>query len=357
MKPNEKKNRENQMIGKNLLFISKLPTYTLKHTAIRILLVGFTGFLFLFIAVNFSAKNTIEITSVQYFRVILIFIIGSEINVFLDNVAEHFFPIPEKIGLRIAMHLIFSVLFAWVAVVYFESLMESGSLLKEPVVKLMIVLGGIFIFILLVVSIGLRITEKWIKSVNELEELRQVKLLDDYNALQDQLNPHFLFNNLSILKSMIIYDQKAAVEFTQNFTDFYRYVLQSSGKSTVRLKDEIDLLHSFIAIHKERLGENLMVKIDIPEESTKKNIPPLSLQLLVENAIKHNIAGKENPLIIEVYSDADSVTVKNNFQPRETTYSTRNGLKNLVQRYKMLSEKEVEIIQDNSYFTVTLPLL
>ncbi|HSO87883.1 MAG TPA: histidine kinase [Draconibacterium sp.] len=345
------------MIGKNLLFISKLPTYTLKHTAIRMLLVGFTGFLFLFIAVKFSPVNTIEITSVQYLRVILIFIIGSEINVFLDNVAEHFFPIPEKIGLRIAMHLVFSVLFAWVAVVYFESLMDSGNLLKEPVVKLMLVLGGIFIFILLVVSVGLRITEKWIQSVNELEELKQVKLMGDYNALQDQLNPHFLFNNLSILKSMIIYDQKAAVEFTQNFTDFYRYVLQSSGKTTVRLKDEIELLRSFIAIHKERLGDNLQIKIDIGDAITEKNIPPLSLQLLVENAIKHNIAGKENPLVVEIFSDENTITVKNNLQPKESSYSTRNGLKNLVQRYKILSEKEIVITQNNSTFAVQLPLL
>ncbi len=345
------------MIGKNLLFISKLPTYTLKHTAIRMLLVGFTGFLFLFIAVSFSPKNTIEITSVQYLRVILIFIIGSEINVLLDNVAEHFFPIPEKIGLRIAVHLVFSVLFAWVAVVYFESLMDSGNLLKEPVVKLMLVLGGIFIFILLVVSVGLRITEKWIKSVNELEELKRVKLMGDYNVLQDQLNPHFLFNNLSILKSMIIYDQKAAVDFTQNFTDFYRYVLQSNGKTTVRLKDEIELLRSFIAIHKERLGENLQVKINIGNAITEKNIPPLSLQLLVENAIKHNIAGKENPLKIEIFSDENSVTVRNNLQPKETSYSTRNGLKNLVQRYKILSEKEIVITQSDVIFTVQLPLL
>lgn len=345
------------MIGKNLLFISKLPTYTLKHTAIRMLLVGFTGFLFLFIAVNFSPVNTIEITSVQYLRVILIFIIGSEINVLLDNVAEHFFPIPEKIGLRIAMHLVFSVLFAWVAVVYFESLMDSGNLLKEPVVKLMLVLGGIFIFILLVVSVGLRITEKWIQSVNELEELKQLKLMGDYNALQDQLNPHFLFNNLSILKSMIIYDQKAAVEFTQNFTDFYRYVLQSSGKTTVRLKDEIELLRAFIAIHKERLGENLQVKIDIGNSITEKNIPPLSLQLLVENAIKHNIAGKENPLVVEIFSDENTVTVRNNLQPKESSYSTRNGLKNLVHRFKILSEKEIVITQNNSTFAVQLPLL
>jgi len=345
------------MIGKNLLFISKLPTYTLKHTAIRMLLVGFTGFLFLFIAVSFSPKNSMEITSINYVRVILIFIIGSEINVLIDNLAEHFLPIPEKIGLRISMRLFFSILFAWAAVIYFERLMDSGNLLKEPVVKIMLVLGGIFIFMLLVFSVGLRITEKWIKSVNELEELKQVKLMGDYNALQDQLNPHFLFNNLSILKSMIIYDQKAAVDFTQNFTDFYRYVLQNSGKTTVRLKDEIELLRSFIAIHKERLGENIQVKIDIGNVITEKNIPPLSLQLLVENAIKHNIAGKDNPLVVEIFSDENSITVKNNLQPKESSYSTRNGLKNLVQRYKILSEKEIIITQNNSTFAVQLPLL
>jgi hypothetical protein len=345
------------MIGKNLLFISKLPSYTLKHTLIRILLVGFTGFLFLFIAVNFSPNNNLEITSIIYLRVILIFIIGSEINVLIDNMAEHFFPIPEKIGLRIAMHLLFSVLFAWAAVFYFERFIAGEGLLKEPVVRLMIVLGGLFIFILLVVSIGLRITEKWLKSANELEELKQLKLMSDYNALQDQLNPHFLFNNLSILKSMIIYDQYSAVDFTQNFTDFYRYVLQSRGKTTVLLKDEIELLYSYIAIHKERLGENLQVKIDIGNDSIEKNIPPLSLQLLVENAIKHNIAGKENPLMIEVFTDTDSITVKNNLQPKESFYSTRNGLKNLVQRYKLIAEKEVEINQNEEFFTVKLPLL
>jgi hypothetical protein len=345
------------MIGKNLLFISKLPSYTLRHAIIRILLVGFTGFVFLFIAANFSQNNSFEITSVQYLQVIVIFIIGSEINVLLDNVAEYFLPIPEKIVLRIVMHLVFSILFAWSAVVYFERLMDSGDLLKEPVVRLMLVLGGLFIFILLVFSIGLRITEKWIKSVNELEELKQARLISDYDALQDQLNPHFLFNNLSILKSMIIYDQKAAVDFTQNFTDFYRYVLQSRGKMTVRLNEELELLHSYIAIHKERLGENLQVNIDIGTDELEKNIPPLSLQLLVENAIKHNIAGKENPLTIEIISDENSVTVRNNLQRKESSYSTRNGLKNLVQRYKILSEKEIVITQNNSTFAVQLPLL
>jgi LytS/YehU family sensor histidine kinase len=126
---------------------------------------------------------------------------------------------------------------------------------------------------------------------------------------------------------------------------------------TVRLNEELELLHSYVAIHKERLGENLHVNIDIGTDELEKNIPPLSLQLLVENAIKHNIAGKENPLTIEIISDENSVTVRNNLQRKESSYSTRNGLKNLVQRYKILSEKEIVITQNNSTFAVQLPLL
>lgn len=345
------------MIGKKLLFITRLPSYTLKHTAIRILLVSFTGFLFLFIAANITSDSSFEITPVQYFRVMLVFVIGTEINVFLDNMAEYFFPIPQKIGLRISMHLVFCTLFAWAAVVYFENLVGSNNLIREPIVRLMLVLGGIFVFILLVVSIGLRITEKWIVSERELEKLQQAKLLSDYNSLQDQLNPHFLFNNLSILKSMIIYDPKAAVVFIQDFTDVYRYVLQSHGKLMVKLGEEIEFLRSYVGIHQERMGKNLQVKFNIGNEAKEKNVPPLSLQLLVENAIKHNMATNETPLLIEIFTGKNSVTVQNSYQPKETSYSTRNGLNNLIQRYKILTENEIKIAQNNSVFTVKLPLL
>ena len=255
------------------------------------------------------------------------------------------------------MHLVFCTLFAWAAVVYFENLVGSNNLIREPIVRLMLVLGGIFVFILLVVSIGLRITEKWIVSERELEKLQQAKLLSDYNSLQDQLNPHFLFNNLSILKSMIIYDPKSAVGFIQDFTDVYRYVLQSHGKLTVKLSDEVEFLHSYVGIHKERMGKNLQVKLNIGNDAMEKNVPPLSLQLLVENAIKHNMATNETPLLIEIFTGKNSVTVQNSYQPKETSYSTRNGLNNLIQRYKILSEQEVKIAQNNSVFTVKLPLL
>lgn len=344
------------MIGKGLRFVSKLPSYTVKHTVIRIVLVGFTAFLFLFIAANITQRKDVEVTIVNYIQVMLFFIVGSEINVLLDNITEHFFPIPEKIGIRIFLHLFISVAFAWAAVVYFQNLLGSENLLQEPIVRLMMVLAGIFVFILLISSMGLHITEKWINSVNELEKLKQAKLQSDYNTLQDQLNPHFLFNNLSILKSMIIYDQKAAVKFTENFTDVYRYILQSHGKTTIKLKEEISFIRSYIEIHKERLGESLAVEIDIEENMLENNLPSLSLQLLVENAIKHNIAAKNKPLQIKIFTADKYIIVQNNVQRKESSYSTHSGLKNLVQRYKIITEKEVIIQQTDTDFTVKLPI-
>jgi len=206
-------------------------------------------------------------------------------------------------------------------------------------------------------SISLRIIEKWIRSLKEIDLLKQAKLKSDYHSLQDQLNPHFLFNNLSVLKSMIIYDQKAAVLFTQNFTDVYRYVLQSKDKTTVKLKDEVEFISAYIGIHKQRLGNNLEVTMQLLPESLEKELPPLALQLLVENAIKHNIASKKSPLHIIIQTLANQLIVKNNMNIKESTYSTQKGLTNLGLRYKMITSKGIEVRTSEQYFTVTLPLL
>ncbi len=191
----------------------------------------------------------------------------------------------------------------------------------------MIAFGFIFVTFFIIISIGIRITQKWIKTEKEVENLKRSKLHSEYNALQDQLNPHFLFNNLSVLKSMIIYDADSAVDFTQNFTDVYRYVLQCKGKTTVTLSNELEFIQSYLSLHKERFGEGLNIKISAQKELLKKLIPPLSLQLLVENAIKHNVATKSEPLTIEVIANEDKIWVENNLQPKETSFSTKTGFK------------------------------
>ncbi len=344
------------MKGKELQFISQLPSYNLKNTAIRILSVGFVGFLFMFIATN-NIKTEVPASIDKYFRVMAIFILLSEANVFIDYISEFILPIPEKIGIRALTHVVVSIILAFIIISTLERWVDHKDILNEPIVRIMIVLGFVFIFTLIILTIGIRITEKWINAQKEVDLLKQAKLISDYNALQDQLNPHFLFNNLSVLKSMIIYDQESAVNFTQNLTDVYRYVLQSREKTTVKLKEELKLIEAYSSIYKERQGENLKIEVEASEGVLERKIPPLAIQLLVENAIKHNIAGKSSPLLISIISKENSILVKNNFQPKESTYSTQSGLKNLIKRYKILTEQKVVVSNNKKYYNVEIPLL
>jgi hypothetical protein len=340
-----------------LHFISRLPTYTLKNTLIRVAMVSLVGVLFLLLATNVTLEIEIDVPLYIYFQVIIVFVILSEVNVLFDNLAERFFPIPDKIKTRVLIHFLLSIIIGIFSILYFDGISVFENILKQRIVWLLIALGLIFIFFLIMVSIGLRITEKWIWSLKEIDRLKEAKLKSDFNSLQDQLNPHFLFNNLSVLKSMIIYDPKSAAVFTQNFTDVYRYVLQSSQKTTVKLSEELEFINAYIGIHKERLGDNLNVSVNISDVALEKELPPLSLQLLIENAIKHNVASKKNPLSIEIVASENELMVKNNVFLKETTYSTQKGLSNLCQRYEMLTGEKPRIGSGKEFFTVSLPLI
>lgn len=344
------------MKNKQLQFISQLSSYEIKKVIFRLITVSGVAVLFMFTADLLVAKNVIIPISV-YTKVVLIFILISESNVLLDHIAERYMPIPSKVVMRIFSHFFLSLIIGIIAVIIFQHQLKEIDLMNLPITWLMFAFGFIFVFIFIVVVISLRITAKWLSSQREVEELKQMQLINDYNALQDQLNPHFLFNNLSVLKSMIKYDQNAAIEFTQNFTDTYRYVLQNNEKTLVSLSQEMEFIHSYINLHKERHGDGLKVEYNIDETLMNKRIPPLSLQLLVENALKHNIANKEEPLYIKIYTQNDFIIIENNVQLKESTYSTYKGLKNLKDRYTMLSEKEVIIYKDDNIFKVELPLL
>jgi len=345
------------MNNSELHFISRLSDYSLRSIVIRIAMVSAVGLLFLFLAINIAGDGEVKVTALEYFQVVLIFNIITEINVLIDHLAERFLPIPEKIKLRVVLHFTISLLLAMAAVFYFSMIVKEALFFSHPIVQLMMLFGLIFIFNLILVSVTLRIIEKWIFSARQLEELQSSKLKSDYNSLQAQLNPHFLFNNLSVLKSMITYDPDAAVHFTQNFTDVYRYVLQSREKTTIKLKDELEFIEAYADIHKERLGEAFQLNIDVEEAALKKEIPPLALQLLVENAVKHNVAVKAEPLVITIKSFVDKLLVSNNINHRESAFSEQTGLQNLIKRYEMLTDAEVKIYSGKEKFEVEIPLL
>jgi two-component system, LytTR family, sensor kinase len=195
-------------------------------------------------------------------------------------------------------------------------------------------------------------------SVEETENLKRENLAAQLNALRTQVNPHFLFNNLNTLSSIIPDDPKQAVDFVQQLAKVYRHILEVKDEKSIALKDELDLMKAYIFLLKTRFGDNLAVSIDIATEKMQKKIVPLSLQILMENAIKHNIVSAEKPLQINVFAENGSLVVSNNLQMKnQINESTGIGLDNIRNRYKLLSDKPVNVTASATNFTVSIPLI
>lgn len=342
----------------------KLFNHITSYSPIAIILRFSFISVFAILVLNFIANalsipyDTSKIEPVFYLIVIVSFNMMSEGQIAMDSVLERFLPVPEKIKLRFFIQFLMGIL---IIIFTHQMMMKFFPNLPvdyiRPGLYLGLLAGLLFVNMLANSLVIARFTEKWIDSQNQIAEMKQEKLKMDYNSLQDQINPHFLFNNLSVLKSLIIYDKKKAVTFTENFTDVYRYVLRSKDKLLIDFKEEQDFIYSYVGLHKERLGMGLKVRFSIEKDAIEQQIAPLTLQLLVENAIKHNIASTESPLIINISTKNDLLVVENNIQPRVSSYSTKTGLSNLIMRYKILTNIKLEVINDNKTFKVKVPLI
>ncbi|HMO61727.1 MAG TPA: histidine kinase [Ferruginibacter sp.] len=195
-------------------------------------------------------------------------------------------------------------------------------------------------------------------SVEETEKLKRENLNAQLDALRTQVNPHFLFNNLNTLVSLIPENPGLATDFVQQLSKLYRYILEVKDEQSILLKDELGVLQAYAFLLQTRFGSNLKVHIDVPAEKMDKRIVPLSLQLLMENAIKHNIISAEKPLHIHIFSNNGSLVVDNNLQVKHyVPESTGIGLDNIRNRYKLLGEKTVSVADTGTNFTVTIPLI
>src|SRR5688572_138600 len=195
-------------------------------------------------------------------------------------------------------------------------------------------------------------------SVEETEKLKRESLKAELNALKTQVNPHFLFNNLNTLSSVIPEDPKLAVDFVQQLSKLYRHILEVKDEQSILLKDELDVMKAYAFLLQTRFGNNLDVIINVPDEKLNKRIVPLSLQLLMENAIKHNIVSSDKPLRIEVTALNGKLVVSNNLQKKnQVNESTGIGLDNIRNRYKLLGNGQVEVTENEANFTVSIPLI
>jgi sensor histidine kinase YesM len=174
------------------------------------------------------------------------------------------------------------------------------------------------------------------------------------NQLKAQLNPHFLFNNLNVLDQLIEEDKHIASDFLNEFADIYRYVLQASDKTLITVQEELAFAQQYFKLIKHKYGSAYQLKI---ESSGSGYIVPLTLQLLIENAIQHNLGSTENPVHIKI-EVRDTISISNNFIPKRSSKLTSGrALQNVKEQYKLLTNKQIEIQKSSNEFSVIIPII
>ena len=199
---------------------------------------------------------------------------------------------------------------------------------------------------------------EWERTTLEREHLEKENLRAQYRMLQHQLNPHFLFNCLNTLSELIEESQQWARDFVLRLSGVYRFVLENQDQDLVELDEELRLLDSYLFLVKARFGDTLKVRLGLREEDRGLHLVPMTLQMLLENALKHNVASAEHPLEIHIAVDeGPRLVFRNNVRKKKSTRSTGLGLENLAARYRFVAGADLEVDETPARFTVTLPLV
>lgn len=197
------------------------------------------------------------------------------------------------------------------------------------------------------------------KVMMEMQQLKIENIANQFEALKNQLNPHMLFNSLNTLYSLIRESPEKAQEYLNELSKVMRYTLQKDNEShSITLNEEMGFVQSYIYLLKMRYEENLIFNFNIDDTATNRHIPKMAIQMLIENAVKHNEISNRHPLTIDIKTEGDLIEISNNLQLRRgTVSSTGIGLNNLSTRYKLLYKKDIEIIETDKRFSVRLPLI
>lgn len=218
----------------------------------------------------------------------------------------------------------------------------------------------IVVWLVELVILGLLLTNRFTQNTLRLQKKAAIlQAMNDtarYTALQNQLNPHFLFNSLNTLIAEIEYNPENAVHFTKHLSSVYRYVLQSQDKTLVTLAEELEFMRSYLFLHEVRLGKCLICQNNVPANYMDALLPPLTLQLLAENVIKHNSITQSKPMTISIGIANGYLIVSNPVHPKKSAVSSGVGLQNLAKRSKLMFGKDIVVESETNCFTVKVPL-
>lgn len=321
------------------------------------------GISFMLSAMNMGAKPEQYNWYMDFLTSISITILVWEGNLRIDSFMDKHFPWETKPGKRILVHLPSGILFSGF-IIYLSMLAFNTYVCQFPestknrFMVVSIIIGVLVSIIILSIEISSQFFSKWKRSLVEIEKYKAESLQAQLQNLKDQINPHFLFNNMSVLSSLVYKDQDKAVDFINQLSKVYRYLLDSRSSELVTLHDDLIFIQSYTYLLQIRFDKNLIFNFDIPKEKENALLPPMALQILIENAIKHNEVSTELPLTISVRVKEDRLEVSNNLQLRSVTeHSSKTGIKNIEDRYRFFTKEEVKIVENKQSFTVSLPLL
>lgn len=300
----------------------------------------------------------------EYIGAAFITVLTLEIVFFIKQKLNRILPWEKsptrRLGIELGINLPFMS-----AVIFLLSFLVNLYFIKSVFIKLSDqILTTLYYIIILVIipaftEFALFLLNKWKLNIAEMERYKKENAEYKFETLRTQLNPHFLFNSFNTLSSLIFEDQQKAANFIRDLSDVYRYVLENKSRDTILLSEEVRFIKSFVYLYQLRFDNKLTVVIQISDDLLHKLIAPMTLQLLVENAIKHNIISQKKPLEITITSNQDaSIVVKNNLQKKNTeVISSEIGLKNIISRYAYLTGRPVEITENENEFVVKVPLI
>lgn len=298
----------------------------------------------------------------EIFNVILVTLILLEGNIEIDHwlnrkISWISLPIKRMIFQLIA-NLFYTSIILIIAVAIIEFIKHGIWDIFNPKLKEIFMPTMVITFMILLLYTSIQFLKSWKTSIIELEQYKTESANAQLQNLKNQLNPHFLFNNLSVLTSLVYKNQDKAANFINELAKVYRYVLDTKTSELVPLQDELTFLNHYIYLQKIRFEDSISFEIKIEENTNTSYVLPMCLQMLVENTIQHNEASQAHPLQVLIYTKNKSLVIENPIKPRSNVAdSTKTGLKNIEQRYSFFTDEKVVVQNNGAVFKVILPLI
>lgn len=316
----------------------------------------FTGFIVVPNFGNYLTRLAIGTSFSFVFALILVFL-----NLQIINRLDKIFPLPEKLITRVPAEFIFSIIIG--AIIGSLITLVAGTLMPyEDGLLKNVINNSLITSVLNIIIITVIEAIVWFKrnqqSLVRAEKLERENSQIRYETLKSQLNPHFLFNSLNVLSSLIKKDSDKAQNFVDEFSSVYRYTLDVIEKPVVELREELDFAKSFLFLQKIRFDNAVDMEINVDASKLTYLVPPLAVQTLLENAFKHNKATTDSPLKIKIHNENDSLVVINNLQPKIKGADSKGvGLSNLKKRYELLGEKLPQYSVTEKEYIAKIPLI